>query len=143
MNKKDFEEYVNGRYQSQINWYSTKASSNKNWYVILQWGLIITSSLTPILILVEGNNKLFPAFVAVAVAIMAASLKTFKFQETWLSYRTISESLKKEKYFYDAKLYEYQEVEDKEALFVERVEALISRENTKWIEIHKSEKPKK
>ena len=143
MNKKEFEEYVDGRYQSQIGWYSTKASSNKNWYVILQWGLIIASSLTPILILIEATDKIIPALVAVAVAIMASSLKTFKFQETWLSYRTIAESLKKEKHFYDAELYDYQEVDDKEALFVERVEALISRENTKWIEIHKSEKPKK
>lgn len=143
MNKKDFNEYVEGRYQSQIGWYSTRASSHKRLYVAFQWGLIIASSLTPILILVEATDKIVPALVAVAVAIMASSLKTFKFQETWLAYRTISESLKKEKHFYDAELYEYQEVDDKEALFVERVEALISRENTKWIEIHKSEKPKK
>jgi hypothetical protein len=48
--------------------------------------------------------------------------------------------LKKEKHFYDAELFEYNEVEDKESFFIERVESLISRENTKWFEISKSMK---
>ncbi len=143
MNKTEFDEYVDGRYKSQVKWYSEKSSRNKKWYVGFQWGLIICSALTPILILLEPYSNLVPTIASVFVAIMATSLKTFKYQENWLSYRTIAESLKKEKHFYDAKLYEYADASDKEALFVERVEALISRENTKWIEIHKSEKTTK
>lgn len=53
------------------------------------------------------------------------------------------ESLKKEKNFYGFDIHEYGQTKDKEALFVQRVEALISSENTKWIEIANSVEPKK
>jgi len=75
-----------------------------------------------------------------AVAILASVLKIFKYQENWINYRTTCETLKKELYFYDAGLNDYSSSKDKEAHFVERVESLISRENTLWLSIHKEEK---
>ena len=67
------------------------------------------------------------------VAVGTALVKTFKYQENWINYRTTCETLRKEKHYYDAKLYDYRDAKDPEALFVERVEALISRENTLWL----------
>jgi hypothetical protein len=78
------------------------------------------------------------------VAILATSLKTFKFEENWINYRTTCETLKKEIHFYHAGIGEYEDSEDKEALFIKRVEALISRENTLWlttVEEKQKEKP--
>ena len=74
--------------------------------------------------------------IAILLAIGTAALKTFKFQELWISYRTIAETLKKEEHFYRARIGDYQDVDDTEALFVERVESLISRENTLWVMTH-------
>jgi hypothetical protein len=79
------------------------------------------------------------AFSAI-VAIAATFSRSFNFQENWINYRTISETLKKEIHYYDAKLSEYQGAEDPEALFVSRVENLISRENTTWVTCQKSTK---
>ena len=45
----------------------------------------------------------------------------------------------KEGDFYDAGIQGYDTTDDKEALFVERVESLISRENTLWIITHEKE----
>ncbi len=61
-------------------------------------------------------------------------MKTFKYQETWINYRTTCESLRKEKHFLDANLgdYHWGSDDDRRATFVERVESLISRENTVW-----------
>lgn len=73
------------------------------------------------------------------LAIGTAALKTFKFQENWINYRTVSETLKKEKYFYDAGIGGYDETENAEALFVERVESMISRENSLWVTIHRQQ----
>jgi hypothetical protein len=73
------------------------------------------------------------------VAILTAGLKAFKYQENWINYRTTCETLRKEKYFYEAGLGEYASAEDKEALFVDRVESLISRENTMWVSTHRAE----
>jgi hypothetical protein len=107
-------------------------------YNFFQWGIIILSALAPILFLIEEVNKYIPVIVSILVTIFSAASKTFKFQEKWTEYRTTCESLRKEKHFYDFDLYEYGQAEDKETLFVQRVEALISRENTRWIEITNS-----
>jgi len=66
-----------------------------------------------------------------------AGLKIFKFQENWINYRMTSETLKKEKHFYDTDLDDYDDSDDKEALFVERMEPLISRENYLWFTTHR------
>ena len=79
---------------------------------------------------------------AVAVAILSSALTTFKYYDNWINYRTICETLKKEKYLYNAEIDEYSSVEDKKALFVQRVEALISRENTLWVTTFKKSEEK-
>ena len=80
--------------------------------------------------------------LAIVLAIATAGLKTFKFEENWISYRTVAETLKKEKYYYDAAATEYATSEDKKRLFVERVEALISSENTLWMAIQRKKEDK-
>jgi LPS O-antigen subunit length determinant protein (WzzB/FepE family) len=78
--------------------------------------------------------------ISAIVAIATTVIKTFKYQENWINYRTTCETLRKEKHFYTAKINEYDSAEDKEALFVDRVEALISRENTMWLTAQKQTK---
>jgi len=136
MDSKKFEDYLANRYSEQIDWYEEKALKNKEIYTIFQWGVIILSALIPVLIVIlEDDLKWLTAALGVILAIGTAGLKSFKFQENWINYRTIAETLKKEQYFYDAKLERYADAADQEALFVERVEALISRENSLWISI--------
>ncbi len=141
----EFNKYLEERYDDQINWYSNKASFNKRCYQIFQWGVIILSSTVPVLVaLVPKENQWITIIISVLLSIGTAGLKTFKFQENWISYRTVSETLKKEKYFYDAELDEYADSDDKEGLFVDRVESLISRENSLWVTTHiKKEKEEK
>ena len=78
-------------------------------------------------------GKPLSLITSVLVAILATSLETFKFEENWVNYRTTCETLKKEIHFLDAGIDEYKDSQDKEGLFVKRVEALISRENTLWL----------
>jgi len=143
MDKKEFEKYLSDRYQDQISWYGEKSAWNQKRYIFFQWGIIILSSLAPILFLSDDVNEYIPVIVSVLVTIFSAASKTFKFQERWLEYRTTAESLKKERYYFDFDLYEYAQSEKKEILFAQRVEALISRENTRWIEISKASVEKK
>jgi len=76
------------------------------------------------------------------VAILASAVRAFKFQENWINYRTTAETLKKEIHLYRAGAGEYARVPDREALFVERVESLISRENTTWVQVSRREDEK-
>ena len=49
-----------------------------------------------------------------------------------MAYRTTCEMLKHEKYFYEAGCGPYKKETDKLCLLVQRVEMLISQENTNW-----------
>ena len=142
MDKDQFNSYLESRYRKETDWYDKKAIWNHRIYQIFQWTAIILSAFTPILILIsDGIVRWFAVAIAVLVAISTAALKTFKYQENWINYRTTCETLKKEYYFYEAGIQGYEGVEDKEALFIQRVESLISRENTLWVVTHEKEEP--
>ena len=137
MEEEEFENYLKERYKPEVNWYDNKASQNKQYYEWFQWAVIIISASVPALVALIPAWKWITVTLSIILAIATTALKTFKFQENWISYRTIAETLKKEKHYYDAIAIEYATAEDKKQLFVQRVEALISRENTLWMTIHR------
>jgi Ni/Fe-hydrogenase subunit HybB-like protein len=149
LDKGAFEEYLESRYREQIAWYDRKSVFNGKWFKVFQWGTITLASLTPVIVVIgfESSNdyaKWLPVLTSVLVAIFASAQKTFKFEENWINYRTTCETLKKEIYLYKAGVGEYSTTRDREGLFVERVEGLISRENTLWlITSERSEKKEK
>jgi len=147
MNKEEFEEYLKKRYYDQIKWYDDQARFNKKVYKGLQMTVIVLSALTPILIGIPSlpfiDQRSLAIVISLMVAIFTSTLTTFKYHENWINYRTTCETLKKEIHYYQAKIHEYANSRDPEALFVERVERLISRENTLWLISEKIEgKPK-
>ena len=149
MDKTEFNKYLNDRYTDQINWYDRKSLHYQTLYRWFQWGLIILAALTPVFVTLQSASKEYPDLVwvpvlsSVLVAILATGLKAFRFQENWINYRTTCETLRKEIYLYQADVGEYGTEDDKERLFVERVESLISRENTLWLTSHKEQPAKK
>ena len=126
--------FLSGRYKDQVEWYSSRATSAKRLYVISQWVVIVCSSVVPALVVgLPESCKWVTASLSVIVAIGTSAIKTFKYQELWLNYRTISETLKKEYIFYIHRLGDYSDSENPDMLFIERVETLISRENSLWV----------
>jgi len=143
MDKDQFEDYLKSRYRKETNWYDKRAIWNHRAYQIFQWAAIVLSASTAVLVVIgDGPLKWFAVAVAVLVAISTAALKTFKYQENWISYRTTCETLRKEFHYYEASIHGYEDAEDKEALFVDRVESLISRENTLWVITHEKDETK-
>src|SRR5690606_22203920 len=65
------------------------------------------------------------------VVVLASLLSLGKYQENWIEYRTACESLKHEKFLFLTAAEPYQG-EDRFSLFVQRVEGLISKENSAW-----------
>lgn len=136
MNTSAFSDYQKDRYENQIEWYSKKSSLNKKYYTIFQWSVIVISASVPVLIALPFQIEWLTVPLSIILAIGTTGLKTFKFQENWINYRNISEALKKEKHYYAASLGAYKGVEDKEAVFIDRVEAMISSENNLWTTTH-------
>ena len=145
MEQNAFSDYLTDRYEGQIDFYDHKAQHNQEMYRSMQWIVIVLAALTPILIELDVDKiagidfKHVATVTSAIVAILTAGLKTFKYQENWINYRTTCETLRKEKHYFDAGVGDYAKASDKESVFVERVESLISRENTTWIAAHKPE----
>lgn len=149
MTDDQFDEYLKTRYYPEIDWYTKRGNREKWCYMAFQWGLIILSASTPILIAVgdfrsalsnvtagspTGINVVQMCSISTAflVAVFAAALKVFHFQENWLDFRATQEQLKTEIHFYFARLYGYKTAHDVRALFVSHVERIIRGEVKSW-----------
>ena len=130
------EEYLKERVQDQIDWYDKKSTTNQRWYKRLRGSEFVMAAFIPFLAGFAG--ELLSAQVAVGllgagVAIVTATIGLNQFQENWVAYRTTCESLKKEKFMFTTGTKPY-DGDQGEAftLLVQRVETLVSKENTNW-----------
>ncbi len=132
-----FQRYLDERYLPEVRWYDDRARKNRAWYVPLQWVVILLSVGAPIMVAIGVSWARWAGIsMSAGVAVLTAGLKTFRFDENWLNFRTTCETLKKEQYLHGARAGQYRSAADPEALFVERVESLISCEHTAWVTTH-------
>lgn len=128
-------EYLTDRLEDQITWYDKKSCWNQKWYKRLKASEIVISALIPFasgFILEPLWGKYLIGTLGLTVTILASLMSILKFQENWISYRTTCETLLHEKYFYETKTGPYSEEQNPLSTLVERVENLISKENTCW-----------
>jgi len=69
----------------------------------------------------------------VLITILEGILHLNQYQENWTNYRTTAESLKHEKFLYLAKAGPYANAVDPRASLAERIEAIVSQENSQWV----------
>jgi hypothetical protein len=131
----DADEYVTVRLEAEITWYDKKSGRNKTSNTICKIAEILCSAVIPLL---AGYAKEGHRFVSIAIGILgvvvamcAGVSALLKFQEQWIKYRTTAESLKKEKYLFQTKVEPYN-IADPLSVLVQRVETLVSQENTNW-----------
>lgn len=139
------DEYLKDRLEDQVDWYDRKSMQNQKWFKRLQVAAIIAAASIPLLsgYITETTPflKLSVGFLGLTVAAITAVLGLYKFQENWLEFRTTCESLKHEKYLFLTKSEPYDQG-DPFKLLVERVESLISKENSSWNRYMKKVKTK-
>jgi hypothetical protein len=78
--------------------------------------------------------KIVVGVLGMIVAAIAGLITLIKFQENWIEYRTVAETLKLEKYLYLSKAGPYKNSHDSYPMFVERFESLISTSTKKWVD---------
>lgn len=79
------------------------------------------------------RGRVLVVILSPAVALAAGILACFKLHENWLSYRLTWEALKYEEHFQNLQIFEYEKADDRNKLFVERVEMLIFNEEQEWL----------
>ena len=128
------EDYVKQRLDDQINWYERKSVTNQRWFKRLRFAEIVAAATIPFLAGFAGNSfliKIAIGALGVVVAVLASLLGLLQLQEHWIEYRATAESLRKEKFLFLTQTDPY----DKDEAFhllVQRVEALLSKENADW-----------
>ena len=130
------EDYIEQRLNDQINWYGQKSSTNQLWFKRLRFAEIVAAAVIPFLAGFAGESlsiKIAIGALGVIVAIIASLLALLRLQEHWINYRATAEALKTEKFLFLTQTLPY----DKENAFhllVQRVEALLSKESTEWMQ---------
>jgi len=128
------EEYIDTRLNDQITWYSRKSQTNQMWFKRLR---LIEITLATVIPLLAGIGPAIPYYqliigvIGVVIAVSAGLSSLYKFHENWIEYRTTAETLKHEKYLFLTKCSPYDE-ENCFCKLVQRVEGLISKENSQW-----------
>lgn len=133
------EEYLKERLDDQISWYDAKSQLNQKVFKQLRLAEIGAAALIPLLSgFTDPERPYLPVTMGIlgaVVAVIAGALALYQFEQNWIQYRTTCESLKKEKFRFltGSKPFDGTE-EENLRLLVDRVESLISRENTEWAE---------
>lgn len=132
-------DYFEHRLNNQINWYSTKADSNKRYHTWSKVFIIILSTSIPVIAGIDFNGtckNILLAVIGGVVSVLSGLSGLMKYQENWTEFRTTSETLKHEKTLYLTKAGHYNNPELSQSEhfkeLVTRVENLISKEHSAW-----------
>jgi hypothetical protein len=137
----DKSDYKLERLQEQIDWHSEKAHQNKRRFRISEMIIIFVGALIPVINVLEFadlETRIVSSVLGATIVIVTGLTQLEKFQENWIIYRTTTELLKKEKYFYENEVGEYSDLDDskRKKLLVERVESMVSSETSKYFTAH-------
>jgi hypothetical protein len=133
-------DYLKERVDDQIAWYDRKSQSAQRGFKALRIAEIIGAATLPFLAPYAKEaiaTRFAIGAIGVALAIGAGLLSLYQLQERWLEYRTTCESLRHEKYLFLTRSEPY-DADRAFPLFVNRIESLISRENSGWAQATRS-----
>jgi uncharacterized protein DUF4231 len=122
------------RLEDQLGWYDKKSRGARNAFKRIKVVEIVSAALIPFL---TGQPWPRVTYVigglGVLITVLEGLLHLNQYQENWSSYRNTAEALKHEKYLYLAKAGPYANAADLRGLLAERIEAIMSQENSQWI----------
>lgn len=120
------------RLDQQLRWYDSKSLEAQWWYKRVKLVQFILGALVPLTATLDG---VVTALLGAAVIVLEGLQQINQWQHNWITYRSTCEALRHEKYMYLGKagIYDTPNEEERRKLLVERTEALISTEHSKWI----------
>lgn len=135
MTEQQFCKYLTNRFEDQRNWLDGKSIKYKRWHQHMMVTTIILAGIAPLVTALVPVTAV-PVVISGLVSIIASLHQASRFKELWTTYRATSEAMKREKHLFEAGIRDYREreLEQKRALFVERIEELLFREHALWID---------
>lgn len=138
MTDEEYKKYLTDRYASLVAFYDDRAQRNKLGHRVCSVFIIVMSGILAPLIGAGALQKhpMMGAFMSASVVIATAITSLYQFNENWLSFRRTWDALKREPHLHDAGAADYAASEDRNKLFVERVESIASDEGAEWYGRH-------
>ena len=115
--KKLILEVVVPRLENQIMWYSRKARYNKTRYKTFQTIILVAGAMIPLINIVDFldlSARIISSAVGLIIVGSIGKLNFEKYQESWKSYRSTAEVLKKEKYLFENNAGKYSHLDEGE-----------------------------
>ncbi|HEX4809861.1 MAG TPA: DUF4231 domain-containing protein [Bryobacteraceae bacterium] len=133
------EQITLARLDDQIAWYAHKSALNQRRYKFLKLLTIASAAVIPVVTTAHvPYGSPIAAGLGVLIAITEGIQQLNQYNVNWTSYRNTAESLKHEKFLYLARAGPYRTDADAQASLAERVEALVSQEESKWLTVQSS-----
>jgi hypothetical protein len=131
------EDITLARLDDQARWYGRKSKRAQRLYKSFKVIEIVAAALIPFLTGRNfGHQDGVIGGLGVLITILEGILQLNQYQQIWTTYRATSEALTHEKYLFLALAGPYAaEGVNPPVLLAERVEAIMSQENTKWVSL--------
>ena len=125
------------RLDEQAKWYSGKSKRAQQLYKVIKLIEIVAAALIPFFTGLKFKHfELVVGSLGVLITILEGILQLNQYQQIWTMYRATSEMLKREKYLFLALAGPYAAAGvNPSVLLAERIEAIMSQENTKWVSV--------
>jgi len=126
-------------------WYDRKATAKRTTYVRLKgFQLVLAASIPVISVAHTGEwQRWASACLAALIGIVEGFLQLGQYQQNWLLYRGTSEALKREELLHNAGVGPYAGAANKDDLYVERCDAVMSGESSQWMVAQQQAKSEK
>jgi len=125
------------RLEDQARWYGSRSKRAQRLYKWIKAVEIVAAALIPFLAgrKFEYHDAVL-AGLGVLITILEGILQLNQYQQIWTMYRATSEALTHEKYLFLAIAGPYAAAGvNPPVLLAERIEAIMSQENTKWVSV--------
>lgn len=139
MSESAINKYLAKDYAKALKFYDDRARSSKITYRVFSVYLIVAAAiLTPLVALApeQGYWRIVAAALSATLVIATGILAHLKSHENWLSYRASWDALERERRLFEMTSGPYRSDPDKSALFVERVEAILTKEGAEFFARH-------
>jgi len=134
---KSKEEITLDRLDDQARWYGRKSKRAQRIYKGFKIVEIVAAALIPFLTGRTLEHKdMVVGGLGVLITILEGILQLNQYQQIWTTYRATSEALTHEKFLFLALAGPYAAAgANPHVLLAERIEAIMSQENTKWVSL--------
>jgi len=124
------------RLEDQAGWYGRRSKRAQRLYKWIKGVEIVAAALIPFFTGLKFKHfELVVGSLGVMITVLEGILQLNQYQQIWTMYRATAEALTHEKFLFLALAGSYADAANPHALLAERIETIMSQENTKWVSV--------